>query len=89
MYRSQSGLTKDTSLLPLTRLAQPRLARVKQIVWLLSSDTNTCTIELTDAIAEDWGGAPFVDLKKGWDYALKQYPEVYIHTECSVYHYMH
>lgn len=27
-----------------------------------------------DAITEDWGGKPFVDLKKGWEYALKHYP---------------
>jgi dipeptidyl aminopeptidase/acylaminoacyl peptidase len=32
--------------------------------------------ELTDAITEDWGGKPFVDLIKGWKYALEQYPEV-------------
>ena len=32
--------------------------------------------ELTDAIAEDWGGKPFVDMQKGWTYALDKYPEV-------------
>ncbi|OCH92867.1 alpha/beta-hydrolase [Obba rivulosa] len=32
--------------------------------------------EFTDAITEDWGGKPFVDLRKGWDYILEHYPEV-------------
>lgn len=32
--------------------------------------------ELTDAIAEDWGGKPFVDMQKGWKYILGEYPEV-------------
>ena len=32
--------------------------------------------ELTDAISEDWGGKPFVDLRKGWQYILDNYPEV-------------
>ncbi|KLO09964.1 hypothetical protein SCHPADRAFT_833271, partial [Schizopora paradoxa] len=30
----------------------------------------------TDAIAEDWGGRPFTDLKKGWEYILDKYPEI-------------
>jgi len=30
--------------------------------------------DFVDAITEDWGGTPFVDLKKGWEYALKHYP---------------
>jgi len=32
--------------------------------------------EFTDAIAEDWGGKPFVDLKNGWQYVLNKYPEI-------------
>ncbi|KAI8986222.1 alpha/beta-hydrolase [Trametes punicea] len=32
--------------------------------------------EFTDAIKEDWGGKPFVDLQKGWKYVLDNYPEV-------------
>lgn len=32
--------------------------------------------ELTDAIRKDWGGKPFVDLRKGWKYILDNYPEV-------------
>ena len=31
---------------------------------------------LTDAIAEDWGGKPFVDLQAGWKYVLEHFPEV-------------
>ncbi|KAI1793256.1 Alpha/Beta hydrolase protein [Ganoderma leucocontextum] len=30
----------------------------------------------TDAISEDWGGKPFVDLQKGWKHVLEKYPEV-------------
>jgi hypothetical protein len=33
-------------------------------------------IDFTDAIAEEWGGKPFIDLKKGWDYILQKYPQV-------------
>ncbi|KAG6814233.1 hypothetical protein H0H92_015348 [Tricholoma furcatifolium] len=32
--------------------------------------------EFTDAIAEDWGGKPFVDMQKGWKHALEAYPEI-------------
>jgi dipeptidyl aminopeptidase/acylaminoacyl peptidase len=32
--------------------------------------------DLTNAIAKDWGGKPFVDLQKGWKYALDKYPEI-------------
>lgn len=38
--------------------------------------THILFIEFTDAIAEDWGGKPFVDLQKGWNYVLNEYPEV-------------
>jgi hypothetical protein len=41
----------------------------------VGSNTNIGFLELTDAIAEDWGGKPFVDLQKGWKYALAKYPE--------------
>ncbi|KAG9035594.1 hypothetical protein FRB95_011000 [Tulasnella sp. JGI-2019a] len=30
--------------------------------------------DFVDAITEDWGGKPFTDLKKGWEYALSHYP---------------
>ena len=33
-------------------------------------------VELTDAISEDWGGKPFIDLRRGWQYILDNYPEV-------------
>lgn len=33
-------------------------------------------IEFTDAIAEDWGGKPFIDMIKGWEYVLQQYPQM-------------
>ncbi|KAF8272175.1 alpha/beta-hydrolase [Lactarius quietus] len=32
--------------------------------------------DFVDAIAKDWGGKPFVDLQKGWKYALYKYPEI-------------
>jgi dipeptidyl aminopeptidase/acylaminoacyl peptidase len=37
----------------------------------------------TDAITKDWGGAPFVDIQKGWKEALKRYPAVKSYT--SIY----
>lgn len=39
--------------------------------------------ELTDAIKEDWGGKPFVDMIRGWKYALENYPEVRGRFSCS------
>ncbi len=44
-------------------------ARAGVLLTLLS-------IDLVDAIAKDWGGKPFVDLQKGWKYALDKYPEI-------------
>ena len=39
--------------------------------------TNTARLsDLTDAIKEDWGGKPFDDLRKGWQYILDNYPQV-------------
>lgn len=32
--------------------------------------------EFVDAINQDWGGKPFVDLRKGWKYVLENYPQV-------------
>lgn len=32
--------------------------------------------DFTDAIAKDWGGRPFEDLRKGWKHILDKYPEV-------------
>ncbi|KAG6890831.1 hypothetical protein C0995_003264 [Termitomyces sp. Mi166 len=36
----------------------------------------TVVTEFTDAIAEDWGGKPFVDLQKGWQHVLNAYTEI-------------
>lgn len=33
-------------------------------------------VDFTDAINKDWGGKPFVDLKKGWDHILGRYSEI-------------
>jgi dipeptidyl aminopeptidase/acylaminoacyl peptidase len=46
------------------------------VIAINPTGSTTFGQELTDAITEDWGGAPFVDMKKGWEYALKQYPEI-------------
>jgi nitrogen fixation protein len=43
-------------------------------LWLTSSSYFS---ELTDAIKEDWGGKPFVDLGNGWTYILENYPQVW------------
>ncbi|RDB17836.1 Dipeptidyl-peptidase 5 [Hypsizygus marmoreus] len=45
---------------------------------LLINPTGSTTFgqEFTDAIAEDWGGKPFIDLQKGWKYALDTYSEI-------------
>ncbi|KAF8645180.1 hypothetical protein AX16_008007 [Volvariella volvacea WC 439] len=45
---------------------------------LMINPTGSTTFgqEFTDAIAEDWGGKPFVDLRLGWKYALNKYPEI-------------
>lgn len=42
----------------------------------MNFDTHTLLTDFTDAIAKDWGGKPFVDLQKGWKYALEKYPEI-------------
>jgi len=46
------------------------------VVAINPTGSTTFGQEFTDAIAEDWGGRPFVDLKKGWDYILAKYPEI-------------
>ncbi|TFK74830.1 alpha/beta-hydrolase [Pluteus cervinus] len=45
---------------------------------LMINPTGSTTFgqEFTDAIAEDWGGKPFVDLQAGFKYALQKYPEI-------------
>ena len=73
----QFGHSKDTTLLRSILQAQSPLDKVcpysliRKFYVLMSS-----LQELTDSIAEDWGGKPFVDLKKGWEYFLDQYPQV-------------
>ncbi|KAK7681545.1 hypothetical protein QCA50_015277 [Cerrena zonata] len=32
--------------------------------------------DFVNAIKEDWGGKPFVDMQKGWKYILAKYPEI-------------
>ncbi|KAI0269780.1 alpha/beta-hydrolase [Gloeopeniophorella convolvens] len=46
------------------------------LVAINPTGSTTFGQELTDAIAKDWGGKPFVDLQKGWKYALDKYPEI-------------
>jgi hypothetical protein len=69
---------KGTSLWRSTRRVLRPLAKViwsrhhgrsRFLLTLLSTD-------LVDAITKDWGGKPFVDLQKGWKYALDKYPEI-------------
>ncbi|KAF8636022.1 hypothetical protein AX15_000182 [Amanita polypyramis BW_CC] len=46
------------------------------VVAINPTGSTTFGQEFTDAIAEDWGGKPFVDLKKGWEHVLQHYPQV-------------
>ncbi|TDL17751.1 alpha/beta-hydrolase [Rickenella mellea] len=46
------------------------------VIAINPTGSTTFGQEFTDAIAEDWGGKPFVDLQKGWKYALEKYPEI-------------
>ncbi|TRM60533.1 Alpha/Beta hydrolase protein [Schizophyllum amplum] len=46
------------------------------VVMINPTGSTTFGQDFTDAIKMDWGGKPFVDLKKGWDYILGEYPEV-------------
>ncbi|KAF7298860.1 Dipeptidyl-peptidase 5 [Mycena indigotica] len=45
-------------------------------VMINPTGSTTFGQELTDAIAEDWGGKPFVDLIAGWKYILDAYPQI-------------
>ncbi|KAH8825240.1 Alpha/Beta hydrolase protein [Flagelloscypha sp. PMI_526] len=45
-------------------------------VFINPTGSSTFGQELTDAIAGDWGGKPFVDLQLGWEHILKSYPEI-------------
>jgi dipeptidyl aminopeptidase/acylaminoacyl peptidase len=58
---------------------RPRLVMAlpaNSILVLFGDSLNPWPAEFTDAIAEDWGGKPFVDLKNGWQYVLDKYQEV-------------
>ncbi|KAJ1303239.1 hypothetical protein OPQ81_011437 [Rhizoctonia solani] len=46
------------------------------VVTINPAGSTTFGQEFTDAIAEDWGGRPFEDLRKGWKYVLNNYEEV-------------
>ncbi|KAH8109330.1 Alpha/Beta hydrolase protein, partial [Phellopilus nigrolimitatus] len=46
------------------------------VVAINPTGSTTFGQEFTDAIAEDWGGKPFVDLRKGWKHVLDTYPEI-------------
>ncbi|CAE6412251.1 unnamed protein product [Rhizoctonia solani] len=46
------------------------------VVTINPTGSTTFGQEFTDAIAEDWGGRPFEDLRKGWKYVLDNYEEV-------------
>ncbi|KDQ62499.1 hypothetical protein JAAARDRAFT_30397 [Jaapia argillacea MUCL 33604] len=46
------------------------------VVAINPTGSTTFGQEFTDAIAEDWGGKPFIDMQKGWKYVLDTYPEI-------------
>jgi dipeptidyl aminopeptidase/acylaminoacyl peptidase len=46
------------------------------VIAINPTGSTTFGQEFTDAIAEDWGGKPFVDLQAGWKHALQTYPEI-------------
>jgi len=46
------------------------------IIMINPTGSTTFGQEFTDAISEDWGGKPFVDMINGWKYALNQHPEI-------------
>jgi hypothetical protein len=54
------------------------LVKVRRVLVRIPAVTHRGSIfaEFTDAIGEDWGGKPFVDMEKGWKFALDAYPEV-------------
>ncbi|EPQ54580.1 alpha/beta-hydrolase [Gloeophyllum trabeum ATCC 11539] len=46
------------------------------VVAMNPTGSTTFGQEFTDAITEDWGGKPFVDMQKGWKYVLEHFPEI-------------
>jgi hypothetical protein len=82
IQRPQCLLNRDTSSLLSTPPARPPLGKVF-ISRTLPQRRQTDSVwssDLTDAIKEDWGGKPFVDLRKGWQYILDHYPQVWTLT---------
>ncbi|KAF7422399.1 hypothetical protein PC9H_010555 [Pleurotus ostreatus] len=56
----------------------PNVFAAQGYVTVMINPTGSTTFgqEFTDAIAEDWGGKPFVDMQAGWKYILEQVPEI-------------
>ncbi|KAJ7600794.1 Alpha/Beta hydrolase protein [Mycena floridula] len=46
------------------------------VIALNPTGSTTFGQKLTDGIAGDWGGKPFVDMQLGWKYALQKFPEI-------------
>ncbi|KAG2010138.1 dipeptidyl-peptidase 5 [Coprinopsis cinerea AmutBmut pab1-1] len=46
------------------------------VIMINPTGSTTFGQEFTDAIAEDWGGKPFIDMINGWKYVLEKYPEI-------------
>jgi dipeptidyl aminopeptidase/acylaminoacyl peptidase len=46
------------------------------VIAINPTGSTTFGQKFTDAITKDWGGAPFVDLRKGFAHVLKTFPEV-------------
>ncbi|TFK24997.1 hypothetical protein FA15DRAFT_739131 [Coprinopsis marcescibilis] len=46
------------------------------VIMINPTGSTTFGQEFTDAIAEDWGGKPFLDMINGWKHALQKYPEI-------------
>ncbi|KAF9533220.1 Alpha/Beta hydrolase protein [Crepidotus variabilis] len=46
------------------------------VIMINPTGSTTFGQDFTDAIAEDWGGKPFVDLIAGWKYILTKHPEI-------------
>ncbi|EIW81007.1 alpha beta-hydrolase [Coniophora puteana RWD-64-598 SS2] len=46
------------------------------VVAINPTGSTTFGQNLVDAITGDWGGKPFIDLRKGWQYVLDNYPQI-------------
>ena len=45
-------------------------------LWAATDHDARIFADFASGIKNDWGGKSFVDLKNGWNYILKKYPEV-------------